>query len=293
MVRITRTFSSPHSKRRCVIILVDFNQVIFSTISTQFYKVKLDEDLLRHMTLNCLRSYRQKFVEDFGELVICVDSRHYWRRDVFPFYKHHRKQVREASGLDWTLIFAAMDKIKAEVREYFPYKYIEVDGAEADDIIATLANNASEDESVLILSGDKDFVQLHKPNIKHYDPTRKRWLSTPDPAVFLQEHIIRGDKGDGIPNIRSADNSLAIGQRQPPITKTFINSFEIDTSSEELKRNYYRNKHLIDLNEIPSYVRDNIMAAYTAKEINIKKDLLTYFVKHKLKNLMTNIQDFT
>jgi 5'-3' exonuclease len=278
-------------------ILVDFNQVIFSTISTQFYKVELNEDLLRHMTLNCLRSYRQKFSKDFGELVICVDSRRYWRREVFPFYKSHRKAVRESSGLDWNLIFASMDKIKAEIRDTFPYKYMEVDGAEADDIIAVLSmdlnNTFGISEKVLILSGDKDFVQLHAPYISQYDPIRKRWLSTSDVSQFLKEHIIRGDKGDGIPNIKSSDNSLAVGARQTKITQSFIDSFDELNTDEMLRRNYLRNKQLIDLTQIPTGIRNNILELYNSQQINDKSKLFNYFVKHKLKNLMSSLQDFS
>ena len=63
-------------------ILVDMNQVTISNLMMQIGSKKnlVDEDLVRHMVLNSLRSYRTKFTEEYGELVLCYDSKKYWRR---------------------------------------------------------------------------------------------------------------------------------------------------------------------------------------------------------------------
>lgn len=249
---------------------------------------------MRHLVLNCLRSYRSQFTNEWGELVLCSDSRNYWRKDVFPFYKSHRKKARELSGLDWPTIFAAMDNIKSELHEFFPYKLIEVEKAEADDIIATMVKYVN--EPILILSGDKDFIQLHRPGVKQYDPTRKKWIAHPNPTEFLREHIIKGDAGDGIPNIKNNDNVIAIGQRQSPITKKFISEIteflNSDLKGSKWERNYLRNAQLIDLTNIPESIRLNIWKTYTDQPEKSRAKLFNYFVAHRLTNLMISLNDF-
>ena len=135
-------------------ILVDFNQVVISNFMIQVgahTNIPLDESMLRHMILNAIRSYRQKFVEDFGELVICCDSKRYWRKEVFPFYKASRKKDRQSSGVDWNTMFTTLNKVRQELMDVFPYKTILIDGAEADDIIGCIARNVT-NEKILILS---------------------------------------------------------------------------------------------------------------------------------------------
>jgi 5'-3' exonuclease len=204
-------------------ILIDLNQVLISNLMQQIGsnpKVKLDEGLIRHMVLNSLRSYSKQFRSKYGEIVIACDSKKYWRRDVFPFYKAHRKKDREKSEFDWHLIFETLNKIRDELKANFPYRVIEVEGAEADDVIGVITARSALDQDILILSSDKDFVQLQKyPNVSQYSPILKRFVKTEDPHQYIREHIIRGDKGDGIPNFLSPDNTFVIGERQKVISK--------------------------------------------------------------------------
>ena len=117
-----------------------------------------DENLVRHLVLNTLRFYRSKYIEKYGELIICCDSRHYWRRDYFPNYKANRKKDRASSGYDWDFIFTTLNGVRDEIKENFPYKVVEVYGAEADDIIAILVKRALNDTNNLIVSsGDNTF----------------------------------------------------------------------------------------------------------------------------------------
>ena len=202
-------------------ILVDLNQVLISNLMQQINnnpKIKLEESLIRHMVLNSLRSYITQFKSKYGDMIICCDSKTYWRRDFFPFYKANRKKDREKSGFDWNLIFLTLNKIRDELKENFPYKVLEVDKAEADDIIGVLAARLSAHEDILILSSDKDFAQLQKyPNVTQYSPILKRFIKTEDPQGYIKEHIIRGDRGDGVPNFLSPDNIFAVGGRQKVI----------------------------------------------------------------------------
>ena len=214
-------------------ILVDLNQVMISGLLSQVSpKEKLEEDLIRHIVLNTLRSNVKKFKE-YGEVIICCDNKHYWRKDYFPYYKAHRTKDREKSDWDWGMIFKVLNMLRDDLKTHFPYKVIDVDGAEADDVIGSLVQEYYHQEKILILSGDKDFVQLQKyPNVKQYDPVQKKFRTTDDPARFIKEHIIRGDAGDGVPNFLSTDNCLVVGDRQKPVDRksTRLNSSHIPLS---------------------------------------------------------------
>ena len=286
-------------------ILVDFNQVVISNFMIQVgahTNIPLDESMLRHMILNAIRSYRQKFVEDFGELVICCDSKRYWRKDVFPFYKASRKKDRQSSGVDWNTMFSTLNKVRQELIDVFPYKTILVDGAEADDIIGCIARNVT-NEKILILSSDKDFIQLHvNPNVKQYSPVLKKFVRHENPEIYLKEHIVKGDRGDGIPNINSPDGVFVDGGRQKPVRKKILEELtclDIDMiensehlEKDMLKRNWMRNRQLIDLTVIPEEIENSVMSSYNNYELNDRSGLFNFFIEKRLNNLMESIGEF-
>ena len=285
-------------------ILVDMNQVTISNLMMQLGSKRdneLDENLVRHMVLNSIRGYRSRFHEAFGEMVLCYDSKKYWRRDYFPNYKSNRKKDRANSGLDQNTIFETLNNIRDEIKETFPYKVLEVEGAEADDCIAAIvqhvAETPSEFEHILILSGDKDFIQLQKHNfVKQYSPTLKKFVKDIDPDIYIREHVLKGDRSDGVPNFLSPDNTFVDELRQRPLTKkkleTWIDLEPTDYCSDEMLRNYQRNKTLIDLECIPSDLKVKILEEYQNAEHGDRSKLLNYFIKKRLKNLMNDIGDF-
>jgi hypothetical protein len=276
-------------------IIVDFNQVMLSNLLMQIgnhTNSKIEENMVRHMVLNSLRSYRNKFGSEFGEMIIACDNTNYWRKKIFPYYKANRKKNIEKSELDWKNIFECMNKLRSEIKDYFPYKVINIESAEADDIIATLVMNIN-DQNILILSMDKDFIQLHKyKNVKQYDPVNKKWINHSDPEMFLKEHIIKGDFGDGIPNILSSDNCLVIGERQKSITKKRLDKLLIMIDDDTVQRNHDRNKQLIDLSMVPSYIQDKVMEEYKVMPDKDRSKLINYFMSNKLKNLTEHIMEF-
>lgn len=285
-------------------ILLDLNQVMIANLMIQIQggKADLQEDLIRHMVLNSIRLYRQKF-KDYGELVICADDKNYWRKDVFPYYKAHRKEDREKSDLDWQMIFETLNKVKKEIKDNFPYRVIQVPRAEADDVIGTLTNkfgvylNNDTSEKILILSGDKDFGQLQKyANVEQFSPVTKRWVKVPDPRRFLREHIMKGDRGDGIPNFLSNDSCIVAKERQKPLASKKLNVW-VDQEpkqfcTSEMYRNYKRNEQLVDLDFVPDEIHDEVIRQYDEYEIPDRKGLLNYFIKNRLKLLTDCIGDF-
>lgn len=274
-------------------ILLDFSQILISSyfVNKQILRQDIDEGMFRHITLNSLLFYKKKFGKKYGDLIICNDSRHTWRKEIFPHYKANRKKTRETDKEIWVNLFEMINTVRDEVRTVFPYKNIEVYGCEADDIIGTLATGFCQVEPIMIVSSDKDFMQLQKyPNIKQYSPLQKKELKTDDPQGFLREHIIRGDSSDGVPNIKSDDDVFVTeGKRQSPISKKFVAEY---TGNTDYLQNNQRNTTLIDLEYTPKELRDNILESFHGQEINTRQNLFNYFVKNKLKNLMGNIQDF-
>lgn len=283
-------------------IIVDLNQVMLSNLMVQLgnhTNAQLEENMVRHMVLNALRSYKAKFADKYGEMVIACDNKNYWRKQLFPYYKANRKKNIEQSELNWASIFECMNKIRAELKEFFPYRVIDIESAEADDIIATLVKEFSEfpAQEILILSGDKDFIQLHvNGNVKQYDPVRKKFITHPNPSLYLKEHVLRGDAGDGVPNVLSSDNCFVVGERQKPLTQKKMDTLiELGLDGKldhELFRNYMRNKQLIDLTHVPADLEKKILESYYAQENKGRDKLFNYFIVNKLKNLMEHVGEF-
>lgn len=278
-------------------LLIDLNQVVLSGLLVQISpKDVLNEDLIRHIVLNTLRNNIKKFKE-YNEVIICCDSRNYWRKKYYKHYKSHRKEIREKSALDWNLIFKTLNQIKQDLREYFPYKVVEVDGAEADDVIAVLTSRHSMSESVLILSSDSDYKQLHQyKNVKQYNPTLGVYVKSHDPVSELTEKVIKGDRGDNIPNILSNDDVFLTKTRQKPITakllQSLLNSGVESQLTEEQLLNYKRNRILIDFSFIPLDIKTNIIAEYENITPSPRKNIYKYMVKNKLSMLLEHIGDF-
>ena len=289
-------------------ILIDFTQIAIGSLMVAINRggQEVDDTLVRHLVLNNLRYYRSRFTEKYGELVICCDSKHYWRRDYFPNYKANRKKDRESSGYDWNFIFTTLNNVRDEIKEYFPYKVIEIYGAEADDIIAILTKQVQDDPDNIIISSDKDFIQLHGLHVQQYSPVSKKLVNNISPLEYLREHIIKGDRSDGVPNVLSPDDTFTESKRQKPIRKTMLITLTEAMDKWEPKdlfqlakcnrdtwvRNWQRNEILINLDKIPQDIRDKILREFNNAPTGDRSKLFNYFVEKKLNNLIQSIGDF-
>jgi len=282
-------------------IIMDLSQVMISNLMIQLgnhTNADIEEDLLRHMVLNSVRAYNVKFKNEFGEMIIACDAGNNWRRQVFPYYKANRRKNREKSEINWTAVFETLNKVRDELKDYFPYRVIRVDGAEADDIIGTLAQTyGNTNEKILILSGDKDFVQLQAfMNVQQFDPVQKKWRKTNDVDKFMKEHIIRGDAGDGVPNFLSADDTFVVGARQKPISQKkldqWLDADPKEFCDEKMLRGYLRNQQLVDLNFIPPDIKKEVLVQYEQQAGKGRDKLFNYFIERRLKLLLESINEF-
>lgn len=286
-------------------ILIDFSAVFIGCLMQSVEHnphIQISEDLTRHFVLNSLATHRKKFKREYGDLVLAADGTNYWRKKVFPYYKGTRKKTRAKSGFNWDQIFLVLNTIKEEMKQHFPYKVVQVDEAEADDVIATLCKYAS--EPVLIISRDNDFLQLQKyPLVRQYAPTERRFLTTNNPEMFLKEKIIRGDDGDGIPNILSADDVMISADKCQTRMMTkkvdiWINEepghfSKVDEQKQKImETNYRRNETLIDFDKIPMEIEEQIMKEFETVKTGDRKKLWSYFCAHNLVNLTQKLNDF-
>ena len=282
-------------------ILLDYSQIAISNIMVQKLN---DEDMIRHMILNSIRMYNKKYRKEYGQMVICADGMNTWRRQYFPEYKANRKKGRDAtSHMDWPEIFRILSTVREELMENFPYKVLHMEGCEADDIIGALAIRTQEfgqGEPVMIISSDKDFIQLQKyNNVKQFSPIQKKAVVDKNPRNYLFNHIMRGDAGDGIPNVLSKDATfITEGLSQTPLRQTRVDDWLTHSDDlkaampEDLYRNYQRNKTLIDLNEIPETIQESIINKYDDQKLPMRMKVLNYLIKKRCTNLIECVEEF-
>ena len=282
-------------------IILDFNGIAMGNIIVNSNHGELNEDTIRHMILNSIRMHVKKHKAQYGQVVIACDGGS-WRRDVFPQYKWSRRNNRKESKLDFDLIFTTLNKVREEIAANMPYKVVYIRNVEADDIIGCLVEQTQEFgqmEDVMIISADKDFIQLQKHgNVKQYSPMTKKFITDPNPRSYLFEHILKGDSSDGIPNVLSGDDTFVKGIRQSPMTKKKIQSYlenaeELERfMGQETYRNYKRNQLLVDLEYVPEAIKKDIIDTYETVKVQPRMKILNYFIKNRCKLLIECIEDF-
>ena len=281
-------------------ILVDFSGICLATI---LINKENDERMIRHMTLNSLRMYNQKFKENYGHMVLACDGPNNWRKEYFPQYKGNRRKSRQESTFDWDEAFRILNSLREEIRDNFPYKVIHMDGCEADDIIGTLVENSQEFgnfEPIMIVSADGDFKQLQKyDNVSQWSPLTKKLVEEGHPRQNLKLKILQGDTGDGVPNVLSDDDTLIEGRRQTPLSKKKKEAILQDLSEGELLyaaswyRNYCRNETLIDLSKTPSSLKQNIINNFMEQDPwGNKGKVFPYLVSKKMNRLIESVTEF-
>ena len=280
-------------------IIVDLTQVLIASLmaSTRGGQEPISEDLVRHIALKSLAMYRKKYKNKYGELVLADDSYNVWRKDVFPYYKANRKKTRDKDTKDWNQIFDCISVIREELKYNFPYKYIYISKCEADDIIGTLCEKYGDTENIMIISGDKDFQQLQRySKVRQFSPITKKDIKlTQEQALeYLNDHIISGDTGDGVPNCLSQDDVFVSGLRQRPLSKKKRDTIKdpLVMNDSEIDRNLERNRSLIDLSYIPSKYKKQILQEFDNVVVAPRGGLLTYFINNRLMDLQESIGDF-
>jgi hypothetical protein len=296
-------------------ILIDYSQVSLAAILTFQRELKGNEaevkNLIRHVTLSTIKSYKKKYGKEYGQVVIACDGRKYWRKEVFAHYKASRKKARDASDLDWKLIFDTLSEMREDLAKYFPYKVVHVERAEADDVIAVLTKYVQENEliqeglveeaqKVLILSSDKDFKQLQLEwDVKQWSPMVKKFITASKTEIkeWMNEHIAKGDSGDGVPNVLSADDVFIVGERQKPVSAKRLEEFKAlgreACRTDDERTRWDRNIRMVDFAYIPEDVSAEITAAYLNTRPNTDRmAIMNYLMEHRCRLLLDELEDF-
>jgi len=283
-------------------VIVDFNGLAIGSIMGQLQRgEELSENLVKHIILNNLRVYRNKYKEaDHGKMVIACDS-YSWRKEVFPEYKAQRKANRSKDKHDWQQIFDLIESTLQDLRENFPYAVIKIDSAEADDIIGALTVEMSDfgGEDVVIISADKDFIQLQQyGHVIQWSPMFNKMIKEDNPRRYLFEHLLKGDAGDGVPNANSHDDVFVTAARQTPMTKKAIDKYWDNRDDLEMImkpnvfRNFMRNVQMIDLTNTPDGIREASINTYKNYKYPSRQNILTYLIENRMKMLIDSAGEF-
>ena len=268
-----------------------------SSIMVRLKEIDGNPDMIRHMVFNMIRSYNLEHREQFGETILCFDSKNNWRKDTFPQYKANRRSTRERDEHDWNMIFGIVDQVKSELREYSPFRCLEVERCEADDIIGTICEKQMSPEPILIVSPDRDFVQLQRyPNVRQFSNIQKKWVEPKEGSALddLSLKILQGDTGDGVPNVLSDDTTLTEGRRQGVLSKKKKEVLLEDPQAlgTSVARQYIRNKRMIDLTSTPDDLQAAIMEQFEQPAKGSIMRLMTLFTKNRMNLMMESLADF-
>jgi len=285
-------------------ILIDYSGIAVSSVFSQVKSDKIEESFIRHIILNSLRMYNLKYRDKYGAMVIACDGGS-WRKDYFSEYKAARRKNRESSTLDWKEIFRIINAVKQEITESLPYRVVQYDKAEADDVIAVLVESTQEFgnyEPVMIVSADKDFIQLQKyDNVQQFSPLTKKQVTDKNPERYLLEHVFRGDSSDGVPNVLSDDRVfIEEGTRQTPLRTNKINEWCDAIKNNNLQsvmpddvyRNYIRNLNVIDLSKIPQDIKTGILETYSNCPVKGNSNVLNYLISKRCNLLISCVNEF-
>jgi len=133
------------------------------------------------------------------------------RHEEFKEYKAHRPPMPDGMSVQIPYIH--------KVVEAFGIPVVRKQGYEADDLIGTLARKAeAAGFEVIIVTGDKDMLQLVTPNVKIYDPMKDKWLGeaecrekfSVEPARVVEIMGLMGDATDNIPGVKGIGEKTAV-----------------------------------------------------------------------------------
>lgn len=295
-------------------ILLDFSGTVFAALHVDIASgADPHKEYVRHLCLNMIRAYNKRFKEEFGEMTICLDSKS-WRENVYEFYKWDRKQDRDGDDNDWSVIFEYITEIQDELRQNFPFPIIKVNGLEADDTMYHIAKHSK--EPTLIISNDKDMVEATKfENVQQYRPYLKGMYVVDDPKFYGFELMMHGDKADGIPSVRCADDFLKVQYQQreagttvmraPPINKKLKEAVwdVINQGDDAIKKvlgeenfkHFARNRQLIDMENTPPDLVDACFVEYDRAKQNRGNIMqcLNWMTAQRMNLLAREISDFS
>ena len=228
-----------------------------------------------------------KLIEDYSNdkmIVIFDAARENFRNKIYPEYKANRGQAPDDLIPQFPLI--------RECVKSFNIPQLEIEGFEADDLIATYVRLAEKDKiETIIVSSDKDLMQLVSKNVTMLDPMKNKRIEIkdveekfgvkPNKVIFIQ--ALTGDKIDNIPG------APGIG---PKTASQLINEFNnidgliknLDKIKQEKKRNI--------LTEAENDIRLSLELVTLKNDVKIPENIDKIRTYKELKKEDNNIFEF-
>ncbi len=219
-----------------------------------------------------------------------------FRHDMFEDYKAQRPDMPEDLVSQISLIKKGLSKFNIPV--------LDKKGFEADDIIATLANKWKKDKKIIILSGDRDLLQLVNENVSMRAPGRgiKKMINFDKdkvvekyglpPSLFVDYKALRGDPSDNIPGVEGVGKKRAakLIQNHGSVEEIY-NNFEELTDSFQRKLKGKKNK-VFKGKKLVTLRRDvGLDINLDQAELNYnQKEVLEFFQKYNFKSLIKRYQ---
>ena len=241
----------------------------FMVGSIESLKIKTEREMYgywKHLVLNNV--FSSVLDKKPNQVVIAVDGKNNWRKEIYNEYKSQRKAARDKSNVDFNVFYPIMEEFINNLEQHFKcFRILRVPRCEADDIIAVLSKRFCKDENNLVelISTDKDFVQLQRyKNFKQYNPIKKMYIKSMNPDKDLEIKILTGDKSDNIPAVKNR-----VG---PKTAEKMINNGLTDLEDPIIKEAYIRNRQLIDFEQIPNDIVESVKKYYdniTIGKVNV------------------------
>jgi len=241
---------------------------------------ELDEENINFFLHNFYNNFNS-LIKEHGKMIVCWEGRKstQWRQSIYPFYKANRDKMK---GEDYYKNVVKTIPSIINILKYYPVKQLEVEFAEADDVIFSLSEHYHDKEEVLIISTDGDFGQIKNrfSTVKILNPITKKY-ATPSPYL-IEEKCIVGDKSDNIPGISGIGKITFNKMLQDKVlfnkkmTRENIQIFETFKKIVDLS-NFFpeKRKEIVDLEQKTNYNnfdRDEIELYYFTSGL---KDLLS------------------
>jgi len=273
------------------VILIDFNNLAYRTYFVK--DVHQDEEnpnikLWRFLLIDNIYKSLYK-INNVRSIILAIDDYISWRKVYWGRYKESRKVHRATqSRVDWQFFFKSMNELIDDIKDGLPFIPLKVQSAEADDIIAVICMDKTEDDYIII-SNDEDFLQLTGlPNVMLYCPNKERYLRTEKPEDFVTKLCLMGQSKDDIFNIKTPLD-WPVGTRKPifgerMLSKVLDEGVEKWLKENNLEERYKANQMLVDFKKIPQIIRKRILEAYETYELPSPDNMYTFFNKNKMQS---------
>ncbi len=192
-------------------------------------------------------------------LVLFDAKRQNYRNNIFAAYKATRKEIPEDLIPQFAIIREALDALNIN--------YLDMEGFEADDLIATYAEQGlSKGYEVTVISADKDLMQLIRPDVEFFDPMKDKFFTPEDvkekfgvyPERVIDVQALAGDSTDNIPGVPGIGLKTAA-----ELINTFGSLEEVLTRAAEIKQNKRRETILNNIEQ----------ARISLQLVTLKKDV--------------------